>query len=517
MSRPQRAVIYTRISRDSNSLGEGVAIQEKRCRELADRLGCEVLQVFEENDVGASTSSRKPRPRYEAMVQAMAAGQIDLVLAYSHSRLTRRLVEFIELIELSNKTGVLFKTCVSGDPDLTTADGRATALTLATWDQAEAERTAERVRANVLHRASQGKYTGPRPFGYDFAVDEAGRVLTGHERALTINPAEAAVIRECVQWILDGEGLWSVAKKLNNRGVRTASGGPWQSQPLRRMLMRWVHAGYRKHQAFKNGKWTGPVQLHEAEWEPIIDRQTHERVIAKLTDPARTTNRGDTELKYLLTWLANCGVCGRPVAGAKGYEYQVKGYRRVDGTRSPSKVRNYQPRYSCQHPGCHGVTRRMDVVDEMVERVVVGLLEREGVEVFGGDQSTATAAREQIDQLKAKLALISDAWMDGDMTQEQFQRQNRRLMDQLKEAEVRLRGSQPASELTEFTTTNPAAAWHQADVKKKRMVIKALMEMTGLKIVIDPIGPGAFSNGTASPYSGIRVEPGKAPGAGNRL
>lgn len=231
MTTTQRAVIYARISRDSELLGEGVDRQELDCRALADRLGYDVVDVFADNDVSASTSSKKERPRYNAMVKAVRAGQADVIVAYSLSRLTRRVREFLDLVDLNRDTGVLFKTCVSGDPDLSTADGRAVALTLATWDQAESERTAERVRRSAADRAERGHYTGPRPFGYQFATDETGRVLTGRDRSLVVDPAEAAVIKESVRRVLKDEGLWSIMKDLNRRGVRTAAGGEWRSQP----------------------------------------------------------------------------------------------------------------------------------------------------------------------------------------------------------------------------------------------------------------------------------------------
>lgn len=510
MTRNPRAVIYTRISKDSEERGEGNARQEDDCRRLAERLGYDVVSVFPEYDTGASTASKKARPKYNAMVSAVKAGGIDVVLAYSLSRLTRQVREFLDLIDLHSQTGALIRTCVSGDPDLTTADGRATALTLATWDQAEAERTAERVRRAALQKAEQGHYTGKRPFGYQFATDDEGRVLTGSEKRLVVDPDEAAVIRECVRRVLSSEGLWSICKDLNRRGITTSTGARWQTQPLRRMLMRWTHAGYRKHQEFRNGKYIGQEHLYEAVWEAIIDRETHERVIAKLTDPARVSNKGDTALKYLLTWLVSCGACGQPMVGTKEYEYTVKGYQRVDGTRSPSRKRVYPAAYKCQHAGCMAVSRRMDVVDEFVEHSVVALLEAEGVEVLGGDQQAVTEAQERIEAIKARRSRLSDLALvpveEGGLDDEQFRRQNAKLAADLKTEQDRLSAARPAEGFDEFTSKKASTVWADASVTRKRAVILALMQMTGLTISVDPVGSGVFSDSEASPYIGIRID-----------
>jgi hypothetical protein len=298
---------------------------------------------------------------------------------------------------------------------------------------------------------------------------------------------------------------------LNRRGITTSTGSTWQAQPLRRMLLRWLQAGYRKHQEYKEGGWAGPVRLYKGDWEPIIDEETHKRVVAKLTDPNRVSNRGDTELKYLLTWFAFCGLCGGRLVGAQEYTFMVQGYKRVDGTRSPSRPRTYSAKYTCQHPGCHGVSRRMEHVDEFVEAFVVGLLERDGVRVLGGDHAVATEAHERIEALKARRALLSDLLGipedDGGLDRQQFLRQNTALKAELDAEEARLRLAQPDSELMAFTGAGAAAAWAGADVVRKRAVLKALETMSGFKVTLDPIGPGAFSNAATSRYAGIRIEP----------
>lgn len=274
--------------------------------------------------------------------------------------------------------------------------------------------------------------------------------------------------------------------------------------------MRWTHVGFRKHQEYRDGRWVGPEKLYKGEWEPIIDEETHRRVIAKLTDPNRVSNRGDTELKYLLTWLARCSACGQRLVGAQEYTYMVKGYKRVDGTRGPSRARTYPAKYMCPHPGCHGVVRKMADVDEFAEKVVVGLLERNGVQVLGGDRAAADEAREHVEALKARRVLLSDLLAipesEGGLDREQFTRQNAVLRFELEAAEAKLRAAQPADELMPFAGAGAAQAWATADVVRKRAVLKALGDMVGLTITVDPVGAGAFSGTSASKYAGIRIE-----------
>ena len=88
--RRPRAVVYCRISDDREGERLGVERQRQDCLARAQREGWEVVDVFTDNDVGASTRSRKPRPAYRQVIKAAENGEVDVILSYSNSRLTRR-------------------------------------------------------------------------------------------------------------------------------------------------------------------------------------------------------------------------------------------------------------------------------------------------------------------------------------------------------------------------------------------------------------------------------------------
>jgi site-specific DNA recombinase len=466
-----RAAVYCRISRDAEQEGLGVARQEEDCRKLAKREGFAVTEVYVDNDISASTKSRKPRPSYDRLLADARAGRIDVILAYSNSRLTRRPAEWLQLIELANTGRIRVKTVASGEHDLSTADGRAVALTVAAWDAAEAERTAERVARAHKQLALNGAHNGPRPFGWDFTED----------RALRINAAEAAVVRECVQRVLAGDGIWKITRDLNERGILTSTGKPWATQVLRRMLLRWRNCGVRTH----HGKEAGPGQ-----WEPIIDRATHERVVALLTDPARRSNNRGTEAKYLLTSVAYCGECGRHVVGTNAFDYVLKSGR----------TRHYPHSYKCPHAGCMKVQRRMSDVDEHVERVVLGVLERDGVRLLGGDPIAAEQARERVEALSAKLALAADQYADDVITGEQLQRITAKVRPELEAEQAKLRTAQPSTELADYAGPGVAEAWARADIETKKRIIRLL----GMRITIHRVGPG---NGASYDPASVSITP----------
>ncbi|RWZ67942.1 recombinase family protein [Labedella populi] len=95
MQDDDRAAIYCRISRDATGDGEGVERQERPCREVAERHGLEVIDVKVDNDIGASdkTSKLKIRTAYAALLEGARAGRYSHIIAYSISRLMRRMLE----------------------------------------------------------------------------------------------------------------------------------------------------------------------------------------------------------------------------------------------------------------------------------------------------------------------------------------------------------------------------------------------------------------------------------------
>lgn len=297
-----RAVIYCRISDDREGAGVGVERQEKDCRALAARLSLEVVDVKIDNDIGASNrTGNKHRPRYQEMLAAVRAGLVDTIIAYSNSRLTRRPLEWIELINLAESGALQIKTVVSGSHDLTTAEGRALAITVAAWDAAEADRISERIKAANRHKALKGRpgIQHRRPFGFE-------------KDAITHNPEEAALIRAAVKDILMGASITSIRRKWEKQGVLTTDGSSkWGWTPVHRVLFSWRTVGIRE----LNGE---PVTDENGEfvkgvWEPIISLEDREAALEMLK---KRTRKGERQGKWLLQGLLRCGRCGKPLYGA---------------------------------------------------------------------------------------------------------------------------------------------------------------------------------------------------------
>jgi site-specific DNA recombinase len=324
-----RAAIYVRISRDSSGDGEGVERQERLCRELADRLGLEVVDdgVFKDNDIGASdkTNKRKVRADYARLLDGARAGRYGHILAYSNSRLTRRMLELEELIVLSNDYGVKIKTVVSGDDDLSTEDGKMTARIKASVDAAESGRNSERSKAAHRGKALNGvhKRSPWRAFGFQ-------------DDGLTHHPQEARLIQEAVAKVIDGASIRQIGKGWEELGITSTRGTTyWGHSRVKDALFSWKVAGIRPYRG--EPVFDAQGEMVRGEWEPIISVEDRARALLELeTHYAKPKRR---EGKWLLSGLLRCGKCGRPMYGNHGGETRPSNYVCSDGRSAHLGIR----------------------------------------------------------------------------------------------------------------------------------------------------------------------------------
>jgi DNA invertase Pin-like site-specific DNA recombinase len=341
----RKAALYCRISRDRTGAGLGVERQERECRQLADRLGWEIVDVYQDNDLSAY--SGKPRPGYQRMLADLRTGRADAVIAWHTDRLHRRsgrdssgaLDEYIDLCQAMD---IPTQTVQAGALDLSTASGRMTARIHAAVSRGEVEHQIERQVASRRQAATDGRWQGnKRPFGFE-------------SDGMTIIPKERdAVLWACSQ-ILQGMSLAATSKALNAKGIFTSTGRPWDSRTLARMLLRARNAGLSEYKGQIAGR---------AQWPALVPETTWKGVRAVLKDPARRATPGGPP-KWLLT---NLGRCGAVIDG------------KVCGNLVVSKSRGGKSKmiiYTCS-AGAH-LGRSAVEVDAYVREVVIGILTERG-------------------------------------------------------------------------------------------------------------------------------------------
>lgn len=396
-----RAAVYLRISEDRTGDQLGVGRQRQDCEELCRSKGWTPVE-YVDNDMSATNG--KPRPAYEKMLADIRDGSIGAVVAWDLDRLHRRPIELESFMALADEKHLALGT-VSGDVDLSTAQGRLVARLKGSVAAHEGEhRKARQLRA-ARQKAERGEPNWSKAFGY-----------LGDTRRP--DPQTAPLVKQAYADILAGASLTGICRQWNAAGVRTVTGKPWDATALSKFLRKPRNAGLRTYKDARYGPTHRDSIAAKGNWPALVDEPTFWAVQAVLDAPGRAPGRKAVR-RHLLTGVAQCGKCGHHLAGSY----------RTDGRIV----------YVCK--ACHGVSILAENVEPLVYRIVAGRLAMpDAVDLLKAEQhDTAEAEALRIERaaLLAELDNIGVERADGLLTGKQAKIATDRINDKLAKIERR--------------------------------------------------------------------------------
>ncbi|OBK07267.1 recombinase family protein [Mycolicibacterium conceptionense] len=432
-----RIAIYARISLAKDETETAVQRQLDLCRVKAAELGATATVEFVDNSISAY--SGKKRPQFEQLLEDLKAKRFDAVVTYAVDRLYRRLGDLTRVIAAADDVPI--HTVSSGEKiDLSTASGRTTASILAAVAEGESGRHAERRQhANAARRvAGMWRKEGSRPFGFNG---------DGSHRQ-----PEADMIRVAVKDLLSGTSLHAIARRWNESGITTVRGRQWSNLHVRRVLSNARLAALVVHRGDEVGA---------GNWEPIVDLVSWRALQALF---ATRAHEMAFERKYLLSGVALCWKCGRPL-----YAQFAHGPDR-------------NPTYACRDGG--HVARAVAPLDEMIEDIVVPYLEQQGVERDVANRHSDTSALED-----RRAALVSTRkslagmMRRGLLGEEEVTEQALDIQREIADIDLKIADRKPALHLLDGSLVD---TWNDADIEAKAAIVDKL-----LWIVVKPAGRGA--------------------------
>jgi site-specific DNA recombinase len=456
VAEPLRTAIYLRISEDRRD-GAGVERQEKECRELADRLGWQVVEVFTDNDISAY--SGKHRPGYEKLLGSIRSGQTEAVICWHSDRLHRQPGEQDGYIKLCQAHRVQTAAVQVGSIDYSTPSGEMNARILGVVAHFESQHKAARIQAAHRQIAESGGWKGGiRCFGYE-------------PDGMTVREAEATEVRRIADAVVRGQSLRSLAIELNERGVTTVTGKRWTSAHLRSMLVHSRLAGLREH----HGKIIG-----QAAWPAILDRSTWEAMKAVLEDPSRCTGGGGRRGRAptcLGTGIYHCGVCHEP---------------RLRLGRSNGR----KPVYRCGNMDVSGdlghVSRAAQQLDAYVEGALLEVISRPGAiesmcAVVDADDTDLAALQTEQAKIRKDLKALAAQCDVGDIDVEELGIASRRRRQRDKEITAALTAARQRSPLSVLLGADSVEdIWDTVLTMGQKRAILAEV----LKVTVKPGGKG---------------------------
>ena len=132
------------------------------------------------------------RPQFQAMMEAIRRGEVNRVIVYKLDRISRSVMDFMNLFTEFQQYGVEFVSCTEKF-DTSTPMGRAMLKIIVVFAELERETIQQRVMDAYMSRSRKGFYMGGRiPYGYKLEPFMIDGKKTSH---YTIIPEEAEVVK----------------------------------------------------------------------------------------------------------------------------------------------------------------------------------------------------------------------------------------------------------------------------------------------------------------------------------
>ncbi len=319
--------LYCRLSRDDGAEGESnsIANQKKLLAKYAKEHGFTNTRFYVDDGY---TGTNFNRPGFQQMLEDMEMGYISTVIVKDSSRFGRNYLEVGQYTDYyfpeHNIRFIAINDCIdseNGEDDFSAFRN--------VMNEMYAKDISRKVRSSHRLRGNAGEPLAPPPYGYVKDPE--------NKKKWIIDPDAAEIVRRIFRLCIEGNGNETIARILQDdkvlvpqaywqskgmsRGGKKTQPNPykWCKTTIARMLEQQEYCGdiinfksysksFRNKTRVENPKenWAIFKDVHE----PIIDRETWERVQELTKNSKRRKPKNENVKKSIFTNLLYCGDCG---------------------------------------------------------------------------------------------------------------------------------------------------------------------------------------------------------------
>ena len=319
--------LYCRLSRDDGAEGESnsIANQKKLLSKYAKEHGFTNTKFYVDDGY---TGTNFNRPGFQRMLEDMDMGYISTVIVKDSSRFGRNYLEVGQYTDYyfpeHNIRFIAINDCIdseNGEDDFSVFRN--------VMNEMYAKDISRKVRSSHRLRGNAGEPLSAPPYGYMKSVE--------NKKKWVIDPEAAEIVRRVFRLCIEGKGNETIARMLQEdkvlvpmaywqskglgRGGKKTQPNPykWCKTTIAKMLAQQEYCGdvinfktysknFRNKTRISNPKenWAVFKDVHE----PIIDRETFERVQELTKETKRRKPKDESMRKSIFSNLLYCGDCG---------------------------------------------------------------------------------------------------------------------------------------------------------------------------------------------------------------
>lgn len=460
-----KAALYERVSTLEQALeGYSLGAQDDKLTKHAEYMGYEIFDKY--IDDGYSGSSLN-RPAIQRLIDDIENARVNTVLIYKLDRLSRRVKDVLELVELFESNNVTLYS-LTENIDLSSPFGRAALKMAATFSELERENIIERTAMGRVAKTKNGYYSchGKPPFGYDY--DPTNKVFS-------VNKIEADIVRDIFERYIGGYSL----RKLNDYCAERYRLPYFKNEmACKSIIHRPIYAGYID---FK-GELISAKNI-----DPIIDLNVF--LAAQDCAKSHKTRHVHDNLPYLLTGLLFCGKCGNRYVGKRRNHYALENGKRVIkysyttyGCSARLKSGRNYPSEKCNNCVINAVEIE-DYVDSFIKN-----LDMADIEIIDSENTVISVLDDEINALNNDREKLLDLYM-GNIIDKQTYLCRIADIDRLRQEKELIKREQNTNNIsgnysaqaTIKTVKNMISGYQSASRDEKQKLLKLIIN----KIVID--------------------------------
>ncbi|HWI52194.1 MAG TPA: recombinase family protein [Symbiobacteriaceae bacterium] len=425
-----RVATYIRWSTDEQSDGTTLEVQLEACRLFTQSQGWLFREDLVFVDDGYSGGSLD-RPGLNRLRAAVRDGEVSCVVIYKLDRLSRSVLDTVTLV-LQEWEGICSVRSTREPVDTTNPTGSILFYMLASYAEWERSTIRERTLSGKVKRAQQGRNPGfTPPYGYRKGI-VPGEWL--------VNEDEALVVKRVFREYIAGKGTNSIAKGLNDDGIRPRKVAYFNGLWLTRVIKNPIYMGVLRYglstlatkaQRLQgaNARVTFDEPRHafvEGAVPAIIPAEEFER--AQQVKQARNSTVGfrNRGTEFLLSGIARCR-CGASIRGDGREKNGDDRYYRCGNTRIDVPERCY-----CSMMPAHVLEAAVlaKVREELApgnRELLLGGWRRQNQERIAVVTAELKRASVAMAQIAKKRTRIDDDYANGDLPAKLYASQIDRL------------------------------------------------------------------------------------------
>lgn len=390
----KRVLLYVRVSTDEQARhGESVLDQSQALHKWCEDHGCIIAGEYHDEGFSAR-KSYKSRPALLELLSAVERGEGDAVVFAKLDRWFRNLKDYYKVQEILDRYGV-FWAAILEDYETSTSAGRFKVNLMLSIAEHEADLTSERIKFTFEQKRARGEIVGASmPRGYKLV----------NKKPVKDPKTQRGMEAFWETWF--NTGRTSAAMEAADRfGVHFASYN--------------TAAGILRNAA----NYAGVIQ--GVPCEPYITEEQRDMVLrSRNRSPRRPTGA------YLLQGLVKCGACGGTFGGHK------QQYIRADGVRAAY--------YNCtraHHTRNEKCSNKVNQSEALLEQYLMLHIEDAIAEAIVAAEPQANQVNQvpdpakEIAAIKAKMTRLTDVYLDGLISKEEYKRRRAGLDAQMKSIE----------------------------------------------------------------------------------